>query len=210
MKYHYAGDCTNSTYEDISELRDSAAPVTWRTFRKHIPEARDFLEEVGAIWGDTTSEQIEGSGFLAFFKGIHRGRPAYFIDWSGYEWIWEEASQNPGDMTQKAQQNEICYELDRLSTDVSWKTFKERVPDALDAFRELGVLREDSEPFNESDSYYTSGRVTRFKKGFYLEFKNGVRFKKPVYFITIDALYGAESRVYWVWTGSEWIRTTRS
>ncbi len=83
-----------TTYEDILELRDSAVPVTWRTLRKHVSEARDFLEEVGAIHGDTTNEQIEGSGFLGFFKGVRRGRPLYFIGWSGYEWIWEEAPQN--------------------------------------------------------------------------------------------------------------------
>jgi hypothetical protein len=87
--YQYFGNCVSSTYEWIQDLRDNSVGVTWATFRRNIPDAREFFEEQGAFYPETTNKDIEGSPFISFNKGKHRGRPAYWADWSGYEWIWE-------------------------------------------------------------------------------------------------------------------------
>jgi len=88
-EYTYFGNCVSSTYEDIMALRGSSQSVTWRTFKRHVPEAREFFEQLGAFYEETTERNIEQSPFIAFFRGVHRGRPAYYAVWSGYEWIWE-------------------------------------------------------------------------------------------------------------------------
>ena len=93
--YTYWGNCSQSTYEDITLLRESAKRISWRSFKKVIQDAREMLEQVGAIWPETTDKQIETSGFLDFNTGIFMGRPAYFIDWSAIEWIWVKAEKNP-------------------------------------------------------------------------------------------------------------------
>ena len=54
-----------------------------------VAEAREFFEAQGAFYPETTHKDIEGSPFISFHKGYHRGRPAYWAGWSGYEWIWE-------------------------------------------------------------------------------------------------------------------------
>lgn len=87
--YRYWGNCSDSTAEDIWALQESAKPVSWRTFKKAIPDARQMLVDAGAISEDITDKEIEDSWFLDFFRSEHRGRPAYFISWSGIEWIWE-------------------------------------------------------------------------------------------------------------------------
>jgi lysophospholipase L1-like esterase len=93
--YIYWGNCSQSTYEDITLLQESAKRVSWRSFKKAIPDAREMLEKIGAIWPETTNKQIEHSDFLDFKTGIFMGRPAYFIDWSAIEWIWVKAESNP-------------------------------------------------------------------------------------------------------------------
>lgn len=93
--YTYWGNCIQSTYEDITLLQESARRVSWWSFKKAIPDAREMLERVGAIWPETTNRQIERSGFLVFNTGVFMGRPAYFIDWSSIEWIWVKAENNP-------------------------------------------------------------------------------------------------------------------
>jgi hypothetical protein len=107
--YHYWGNCSQSTAEDIWDLQDSAEPVSWRTFKKVIPEARKMLEEMGAVWDETTEKQIEDSQFLDFYKGTFMGLPAYFIDWSRIEWIWVKAEENP-------EQSIVLSKLGRFET----------------------------------------------------------------------------------------------
>lgn len=87
--FFYFGNCTASTGENIWALRESEEEVSWEEFLEAVPQAREFLIDIGATDEDTTDEQIVGSWFLDFFRGIHRGREAYFFTWSGYEWIWE-------------------------------------------------------------------------------------------------------------------------
>ncbi len=113
MQYRYFGPSADSTYEDILELRESAQPVTWKTFRKHTPGARILLESLGVVESGTTNGQIEELDSVGFYKGIHRGLVAYFIVVGEYAWIWEgwfagsrplaraKLVQNPGDMTPK-------------------------------------------------------------------------------------------------------------
>jgi hypothetical protein len=91
MTYQYVGNCTTSDAQSIWDMRNNSREVTWRTFRKHCPEARKLFEEKGGFWPKTTNKQIEDSGFFAFYKSTHRGTPCYYASWSGYEWIWERA-----------------------------------------------------------------------------------------------------------------------
>ena len=87
-KWRYWGNCIQSTYEDITALKDSEEMVSWRTFKQHVPEAFKFFKDQKAFWSDTTSRNIENSPFIAFYKGTFMGRPTYFARWSGIEWIW--------------------------------------------------------------------------------------------------------------------------
>jgi len=84
----YVGNCVSSTAEDINALTDSAKRITWKTFRKHVPTARDFLKEIGAVLDGATNKDIETTDWISFYKGVYRGRPSYFFEWSAIEWIW--------------------------------------------------------------------------------------------------------------------------
>lgn len=90
MTYRYFGNCVCSTAEWIHQLRDNSRMITWRTFKRHIPEAREFFVQAGGFDPKVTDKQIEESGFFSFNRGYHRGIPCYWVGWSGYEWIWEK------------------------------------------------------------------------------------------------------------------------
>lgn len=91
MSYVYFGSCVSSTYEAISTMREAeAGEVSWEEFSRLCPDARDVLQELGAIWGETTDEDIEASDWISCWRSEHRGRPALYIAWSGYELIWED------------------------------------------------------------------------------------------------------------------------
>ena len=87
-KWRYWGNCINSTAEDIWALEESEEEISWDTFKKHVPKARKFLLDIGAIWEETTNQNIRDTPFLDFYKGVFMGKPAYFFRWSRIEWIW--------------------------------------------------------------------------------------------------------------------------
>jgi len=97
MAYRYIGNCVSSDAQSIWDMREKSRRVTWRTFRQHCPDARQFFEDQGAFWEETTHKQIEDSGFFDCHKSTYRGIPCYFADWSGFEWIWTKRGENGND-----------------------------------------------------------------------------------------------------------------
>lgn len=86
--FSYWGNCINSSAEDIWALQDSANRVKWKTFKHHISGARRFLKDIGALLDGATDKDIEDCDWIAFNKGIFRGKICYFVDWSAIEWIF--------------------------------------------------------------------------------------------------------------------------
>lgn len=88
MIFEYWGNCINSNANDINSMVDSARRVTWKTFKRKVDDAKRFLKDIGATFKETTDKDIEDSDWIAFNKGIFKGKPCYFVEWSAIEWIF--------------------------------------------------------------------------------------------------------------------------
>ena len=85
-RYRFVTDCISSTYEDISALKESGedvsrtafaralGPAEWKAIQKELGYDRDF--------------PISGDWHVDYRKGTYRGVPAYYLVWSGIEYIF--------------------------------------------------------------------------------------------------------------------------
>jgi hypothetical protein len=82
MPYEYRTCCVHSTYELINAMRESSQSVTYRTFRKHVPDANKLLGYEG------TGLHLKRDWHVAFYKGMYAGTPCYYVVHSAIEYIW--------------------------------------------------------------------------------------------------------------------------
>jgi len=85
-RYRFVTNCISSTYEDISALKESGedvsrtafaralGPAEWKAIQKELGYDRDF--------------PISGDWHVDYRKGTYRGVPAYYLVWSGIEYIF--------------------------------------------------------------------------------------------------------------------------
>jgi DNA repair protein RadC len=85
-RYRFVTNCIASTDEDISALKESGegvsrttfaralGPAEWKTIQKELGYDRDF--------------PISGDWHIDYRKGTYRGVPAYYLVWSGIEYIF--------------------------------------------------------------------------------------------------------------------------
>ena len=93
-RYRFVTSCRGSTYEDISALKESGedvsrtvfaralGPSEWKAIQKELGYGRDF--------------PISGDWHVDYRKGTYRGVPAYYLVWSGIEYIFTlDGKQGP-------------------------------------------------------------------------------------------------------------------
>ena len=87
MPFHYATCCVESDGESITAMVDAARDITYRTALKHMT---DLL-----IWARARGYEAREPGVtlrtdwhVSFHKSVYQGKPCYYVQWSGIEYIW--------------------------------------------------------------------------------------------------------------------------
>jgi hypothetical protein len=95
--YTFIGNCCNFASYEIQYLRSNSKRITFRTFRKYVPDAMSFLRGIDAAGCDASKADVERSDWFCFYKGsliTLNSKPVVWMDWSGYEWIWQKVSSD--------------------------------------------------------------------------------------------------------------------
>lgn len=88
-EFHYETSCVNSTAELINALSISAKEVSYRTVLKHCEGLLDWADGFNVYsrrsdCGLTLKEDWH----VTYHKGTYDGRPCYYVQHSGIEYIW--------------------------------------------------------------------------------------------------------------------------
>lgn len=85
-RYHFVTSCVGSTYEDISALKESGEDVSRTTFARALGPAE--WKAIQKELGYDRDFPISGDWHVDYRKGTYRGVPAYYLVWSGIEYIF--------------------------------------------------------------------------------------------------------------------------
>lgn len=86
-RYRFETDCVHSTAEWIDEMTERAVDVTYRTVLRHCEGLLEWAQSVGyVVRGDGL--KLKDDWHVGFHKSVYRGKPCYYVQWSGIEHIW--------------------------------------------------------------------------------------------------------------------------
>lgn len=92
MRYQYATNCTESTYEAIHAMLDTGRDISRRTFLKYVD--RDSLAELANNLGYSAHPRqgltMAGDWHVSYHRGKYRGRPCVYLCWSAIEYIFTQ------------------------------------------------------------------------------------------------------------------------
>ena len=89
MNYEYIGRCADLTGKEIWALRDASSQVSDAEFYAHItPDQLAAARDSGA---QLPLEEDWAISPMRYFVSELRGRLAYYLTWSGYEYVWLRA-----------------------------------------------------------------------------------------------------------------------
>ena len=91
----YETNCTVANGDDIEAMVDACKEISWKTLVKYVD-----IHEVADLFPDYNWTAIGlGKGFgirlkddhsVRFCKSTYQGRPCYYIEWSGIEYVFTE------------------------------------------------------------------------------------------------------------------------
>jgi hypothetical protein len=80
---------SSSPGEQIQNMVDASAPVTYETMRRHCEGLADWLLWKGVVFERRGMVRaLKESDWITFNKSNYDGIPCYYVDWSGIEFIW--------------------------------------------------------------------------------------------------------------------------
>lgn len=83
-------NCVGSDSESIHAMRDDATEITYNTFRRRVLGLQDWARGHGY----DRSFPLSGDWHVAYYKSTYRGRPCFYLVWSGYEEIWVSGGES--------------------------------------------------------------------------------------------------------------------
>lgn len=87
MMFQFVTDCVSSTCELITDMVDSSREITYKTFFKYVS-----LSEVANMLGYETDPRkgltIKNDWHVGYYKSVYRGKPCYYVRWSGIEYVF--------------------------------------------------------------------------------------------------------------------------
>lgn len=86
MKY-FRFTCVEADGDSINAMKESATPITYRTFRKHCTGVDEWALDRGYELR-SPGLTLKKDWHVGYFKSHYEGRPVYYIAWSGIEHIW--------------------------------------------------------------------------------------------------------------------------
>lgn len=81
--YEYHTNCVSASARDIDAMRNASREVSYRTFIKHCPDAREVL---GYTRGSGLT--LAGDWHVSFYRSTFRGEPCFYARHSAIEYIW--------------------------------------------------------------------------------------------------------------------------
>lgn len=88
--YSYTTCCVHSTYEAINAMREAAREVSYRTMLRHCRGLIDWAVSVAYERRSNMGSGVtlRNDPYVAYYKSTYRGRPCYYLVYSGVEHIW--------------------------------------------------------------------------------------------------------------------------
>lgn len=94
--YRFVTSCIEADGDDITEMKngwESGVPpveVTYETMLKHCDGMLDKAEELGYERKSSIGHglTLKADWHVGYYKGLYQGRPCYFFQWSGIEYVW--------------------------------------------------------------------------------------------------------------------------
>ena len=81
--YEYRTNCVSAAARDIDAMCDGSREVSYRTFIKHCPDAREVL---GYTRGSGVT--LSGDWAVSFYRSTFKGTPCFYACHSSIEYIW--------------------------------------------------------------------------------------------------------------------------
>lgn len=85
--YVYETCCVAASGDDINQMRwedPAKVEVTYRTMRRHCPDLLRWAKSVGY----DRDLPLSKDWHVSYYRSFYRGRPCYYLVWSGIEHIW--------------------------------------------------------------------------------------------------------------------------
>ena len=86
----FEATCVNSTTELLDPMIEGAVEITYRTFKKHVPDIDSWATCMG--YGDAGELELKlrNDRLVQYFKSVYDGRPCVYLTHSAIEHIWVE------------------------------------------------------------------------------------------------------------------------
>lgn len=98
MSYaYYITNCVLTNDSDqLRTLIEKATPITRKVLATHVcnPELKTLEEALGYELRSTSGLTMANDPHVTYYRSIWRGLPAYFIRWSGIEFIFARISRS--------------------------------------------------------------------------------------------------------------------
>jgi len=90
LPFIYETCCMNISQEDVPALQEmtrGAKSITYDTMRRHCRGFLDWAKQHGyVIHGNDL--KLRNDWHVGYYKSSFKGRPCYYVQWSGIEYIW--------------------------------------------------------------------------------------------------------------------------
>jgi hypothetical protein len=90
-KFEFYTDCVSldsNSGHYIRDMVDSSEKITYETFLRNVNREEFYRMEKALGYGNDIGLRMKKDWAVSFFKGIFRGKPCYYFDWSRIEHIF--------------------------------------------------------------------------------------------------------------------------
>jgi hypothetical protein len=105
--YTYETCCVDIPQYQVADLQamiDAGRDVTYETFQRHCAGLAEWAVEHGYEGPhERGGLHIKNDWHVGYFKSTFRGRPCYYMSWSGIEFIWTKAESRSSQSNTRSQ-----------------------------------------------------------------------------------------------------------